>query len=47
MGAVDGVKVIDLTRILGGPFGTQWLADHGADNGRALDLPQPDATARG
>jgi crotonobetainyl-CoA:carnitine CoA-transferase CaiB-like acyl-CoA transferase len=31
MGALDGVKVIDLTRVLGGPFGTQWLGDHGAD----------------
>ncbi|MEM7178400.1 MAG: CoA transferase [Pseudomonadota bacterium] len=31
MGALDGVKVIDLTRILGGPFCTQWLGDHGAD----------------
>ena len=31
MGALDGVKVIDLTRILGGPFGTQWLGDHGAE----------------
>ena len=31
MGALDGVRVIDLTRILGGPFGTQWLGDHGAE----------------
>ena len=31
MGALDGVKVVDLTRILGGPFGTQWLGDHGAE----------------
>ena len=30
-GALDGVSVIDLTRILGGPFCTQILGDHGAD----------------
>jgi formyl-CoA transferase len=43
MGALDGVKVIDLTRILGGPFGTQWLADHGADVIK-VEPPQGDDT---
>ena len=30
-GALAGLKVIDLSRVLGGPFATQLLADHGAD----------------
>ena len=30
-GALAGLKVIDLTRVLGGPFATQLLGDHGAD----------------
>lgn len=30
-GALTGVKVIDLSRVLGGPFAGQILGDHGAD----------------
>jgi len=43
MGALDGVKVIDMTRILGGPFGTQWLAAHGAEVIK-IEPPQGDDT---
>ncbi len=30
-GALAGIKVLDLSRILGGPYGGQILGDHGAD----------------
>lgn len=30
-GALQGLKVVDLSRVLGGPFCTQVLADHGAE----------------
>ena len=29
--ALENLKIIDLTRVLGGPYATQILADHGAD----------------
>jgi len=41
--ALDGLCVVDLTRILGGPFCTQILGDHGADVIK-VEPPQGDDT---
>ena len=43
VGAMDGLKVVDLSRVLGGPYCTQILADHGAEVIK-VEPPQGDET---
>jgi len=42
-GALAGLKVIDLSRVLGGPYGTMTLGDHGAEVIK-IEPPQGDET---
>lgn len=44
-GALAGLKIVDLSRILAGPFCTQILADHGADVLK-VEAPAGDETRR-
>ena len=46
MPALDGLKVVDLTRVLAGPFCTMLLGDMGADVVKIEEPGQGDETSR-